>query len=58
MTMLAGITSIQYTIAVAKSRVKLSDQIRGAVRESDMTRYEIWKATGIDQGAQIGRAHV
>ncbi len=36
---------------MAKIRVKLSDQIRGAVRESDMTRYEIWKATGIDQGA-------
>ena len=36
---------------MAKSRVKLSDQIRDAVRKSDMSRYEIWKATGIDQGA-------
>ncbi len=38
-------------MAVAKSRVKLSDQIRNTIRESDMSRYQIWKATGIDQGA-------
>ncbi len=36
---------------MAKRRVKLSDQIRDAVRKSDLSRYEIWKATGIDQGA-------
>ena len=28
----------------------MSDQIRRAVRECGMSRYEIWKATGIDQG--------
>lgn len=29
---------------------KFSDQIRKAVRESGVTRYAIFKATGIDQG--------
>ncbi len=29
---------------------KFSDQIRKAVEESGMTRYAIFKATGIDQG--------
>ena len=35
---------------MAKRRQKLSDQIRRAVRECGMSRYEIWKVTGIDQG--------
>ncbi len=35
---------------MAKRRQKLSDQIRRAVRECGMSRYEIWKHTGIDQG--------
>lgn len=29
---------------------KFSDQIRKALRESGVTRYAIFKATGIDQG--------
>jgi hypothetical protein len=33
-----------------KRRVKLSDQLRGAVDKSGMSRYAICKATGIDQG--------
>ena len=35
---------------VKKRRVKLGDQIRRAVKDCGMSRYEIWKATGIDQG--------
>lgn len=29
--------------------IKLSDQLRQAIRESKHSRYAIWKATGIDQ---------
>ena len=34
---------------MARKYIKLSDQIRKAVRDSGMTRYAIFKATGIDQ---------
>ncbi len=34
---------------MAKRRVMLSDQVRQAVDDCGMTRYAIWKATGIDQ---------
>lgn len=34
---------------MAKEQGKLSDQIRRAVRDCGMTRYAIFKATGIDQ---------
>ena len=36
---------------MAKHRTKLSDQIRDAVANCGKTRYEIYKATGIDQAA-------
>ena len=39
---------------MAKKRIKLSDQIRQAVEGSDLSRYAICKATGIDQ-AQFSR---
>ncbi len=34
-----------------QKRYKFSDQIRELVRTSKYSRYAIWKATGIDQGA-------
>ncbi len=30
-------------------KIKISDQIRKAIRQCSMSRYAIWKATGIDQ---------
>jgi hypothetical protein len=36
---------------MAKQRKKLSDQIRQAVATCGKTRYQIFKATGIDQAA-------
>ena len=42
--------SISYIVAMAKRRVRLSDQIRRAVDDCGITRYAIYKATGIDQG--------
>ncbi len=36
---------------MAKRRVMLSDQVRQAVDDCGMTRYAIWKATGIDQAS-------
>jgi transcriptional regulator with XRE-family HTH domain len=34
---------------MARKRLKLSDQIRRAVKSSGKSRYAIFKATGIDQ---------
>ena len=34
---------------MAKRQVKLSDQVRKAVRDSGLTHYRIWKLTGIRQ---------
>ncbi len=41
--------SILYGMGMTKRRLGLIDQIRRAVKVSDLTRYAIWKATGIDQ---------
>ncbi|MHC4947203.1 MAG: helix-turn-helix domain-containing protein [Planctomycetota bacterium] len=35
----------------SRRRETLSDQIRRAVLDSDLTRYRIWQETGIDQAA-------
>ena len=32
-------------------RSTISDQLRRAIEESGLTRYEIWKRSGVDQGA-------
>jgi plasmid maintenance system antidote protein VapI len=32
-------------------RSTVSDQLRRAIEESGLTRYEIWKRSGVDQGA-------
>jgi len=29
----------------------ITEQLRGAIQDSDLTRYEIWKRTGVDQAA-------
>jgi transcriptional regulator with XRE-family HTH domain len=34
---------------VAIKRIKLSEQMRRAIEASGLTRYRIWKLTGIDQ---------
>jgi transcriptional regulator with XRE-family HTH domain len=34
---------------MARKRTRLSDQIRAAILKSDMTRYQLWKATGVSQ---------
>ena len=36
---------------MGRKRIKLSDQVRRAIKESGMTRYAICQETGIDQGA-------
>jgi predicted XRE-type DNA-binding protein len=36
---------------MSKKRAKIGDQIRQAVNDSDMSRYAICKATGIDQAS-------
>ena len=38
-------------MAMSKRQARLSDQIRRAVDDSGMTKYAIYKATSIDQGA-------
>ncbi len=38
-------------LMAARQPKALSDQIRAAIRASAHSRYAIWKATGIDQGA-------
>ena len=47
---LETVPSKLYIRAMAKRRVRLSDQIRRAVDDCGLTRYAIFKATGIDQG--------
>ena len=43
---------MQYTISMAKqSRATLIDQIRQAVLNADLTRYQISQQTGIDQAS-------
>ena len=37
-----------------QTRLKLSEQVRRAVETCGMTRYAIWKATGVDQ-AKLSR---
>ncbi|HEX4143775.1 MAG TPA: helix-turn-helix transcriptional regulator [Pirellulales bacterium] len=32
-------------------RPTISDQLREAIAQSELTRYEIWKRSGVDQGA-------
>lgn len=32
-------------------RPTISDQLRGAIQGSGLTRYELWKRSGVDQGA-------
>ena len=44
-------TSNTYTDDMAKRRKALSDQVRQAVKASDLSRYRIWQETGIDQAA-------
>ncbi len=44
-------TSNANTDDMAKRRKALSDQVRQAVKASDLSRYRIWQETGIDQGA-------
>ncbi len=34
---------------MSRKRVKLSDQLRRAIKKSGVTRYRIWKLTGIPQ---------
>ena len=38
-----------WNVSMARKHVKLSDQIRKAIRDCGTTRYAIFKATGIDQ---------
>jgi len=38
-------------------KMTFTDQIRQAVLESGLSRYAIWKATGIDQGALCKFVH-
>ena len=33
-----------------KQRLSLSDELRQAVEQSEVSRYSIWQQTGIDQG--------
>ena len=47
---LETVPSKPYIRAMAKRRARLSDQIRRAVDDCGLTRYAIFKATGIDQG--------
>jgi transcriptional regulator with XRE-family HTH domain len=45
---LDGLRSISDNAGMAK-RVKLTDQIRKAIRRSGVSRYKIWQETGIAQ---------
>ena len=36
-------------VRMANKHVRFSDQIRQAIKDSDLTRYQIWQRTGIDQ---------
>jgi len=50
MTVLAEMTSILYDVLVACVKT-LTDQLREAVRRSEVTRYRLSQELGIDQGA-------
>lgn len=42
---------------MASRRLKFSDEIRVAIERSGLSRYAIWKATGIDQAALCRFVH-
>src|SRR5262245_10159295 len=49
---LDNMTSITYTTGMTKRRTKaLTDQLRQAIDDSGLTRYQISKETGIDESA-------
>jgi transcriptional regulator with XRE-family HTH domain len=51
-TMLDNTASIVYHVCVSKKRTKLlTDQLRQAIDDSGLTRYQIAKGTGIDESA-------
>lgn len=50
--MLDNLTSSRYDTGMAKKRTnKLTDQLRQAIDDCGLTRYEIAKQTGIDESA-------